>query len=99
MKQSDVRRILNHVLTTFSCPKCENKLHQGEVKIDSNTILGLTFSIECPSCLTMINVNGFLPGEKRTNSVIKKNLDLNNLKIAVEKIKKFKGENVAELFQ
>jgi hypothetical protein len=97
MKQSDVRRILNHVLSGFSCPKCENKLHQAEVQINANTNFGLVFSVECPRCLTVINVNGYLPSKVKNKQKIKNNIDLDHLKKDIEKIKNFRG-NLVNLF-
>lgn len=98
MKQSEIRRIMNHVFSTIDCPHCgETELYRGETQVNSNSNLGLNFSILCPSCNSLIKVNGFLPGKSRVNKNTKTQINSHNLAQAVEKIKGFRG-NLVDLF-
>ena len=98
MKQSEIRRIMNHVFSTVDCPRCgENELYRGETKIDLNSKEGLIFHIECPECGTVMKVNGFLPSKIRTSQSIKQQINSKTVEQAVAKIKKFRG-NLVDLF-
>jgi len=97
MNQNDIRRILNHVFMNFCCPQCDSELHEGDVNITFKTALGIMFSIDCPECDAKINVNGFLPEKTRKKS-IKAKTDYKKFSQAIEKIKTFNGENIADLF-
>ena len=98
MKQSDIRRIMNHVFTTVNCPRCgEPDLYRGKTEISLNSKLGLIFHIKCPECETVMKVNGFLPGKIRTNQGIKHQISSEKIQQDLEKIKNFRG-NLADLF-
>ena len=99
MKQNEIRRIMNHVFSTIDCPHCgEIDLYKGEVKINSNSHLGLVFDIKCPECKTILKINGFLPGKSRVKTGVKSQINSQNIQQDIEKITKFRG-NLIDLFK
>jgi ribosomal protein L37AE/L43A len=88
---------MNHVLMNFSCPKCESLLYKGAIDMDLNNSFGIIFSINCPECAMKIKVNGFLP-KTISRKIGKREINSQKLEIEVEKIKNFKGKNIANLF-
>ncbi len=99
MKDSEIRRIINHVFSTMSCPHCgERDLYHGETNIVMHSGSGLIFNVECPYCQTTIRVNGFLPGRLRyKKNITRQQNSYADIQRAVERIKKFRG-NLADLF-